>query len=307
MTITRAQFPLLLEPKLSNIWHDEYPQWPVEYTRYLNMRTTQKATITDYKMAGVGGLRFKGEGENVQYDNAINGPTKIYQPVTYGLAYRVTAEMRRHELYGQIDQLERGLMRSAIDNQETFGALVLNNGFAATVPANSDGYTATGFDGLALFSTAHPRLDDGPTQANRPATDVDLGVTSLQNATIQFHKWRDERGRPIVARPRLLVVHPDDMYTAAELLKSEYKPGTANNDINELRNQNLAFMVGHYLTDSDAWFLLGDSHDLNWIWDVRPEVSMDTDFDSEDIKRKLLQAFSVGFGDWKGVYGSQGG
>lgn len=311
MTITRAQFQVLLEPKLSNIWNEAYPGWPVEWTRLLNTRNTQKATVTDFKMTDFGPLRFKSEGGSVQYDDPINGPTKTYQPVTYGLGYKVTMEMRRHELYGQIDRLESALMKSAIDNQETFGALVLNNGFSATAPANSDGYSATGFDGLALFSTAHTRLDGGATQGNRPATDVDLGLTAVQNAVIAFETLKDDRGRPSLIRPRMLVVHPNDKFTAREITGSEYKPGTANNDINALRDEGLSFMVSHYVSDADAWFLLGDKHDLNFIWDLRPETSMSDpgsgdDFDTEDIRRKVLQAFATSFGEWRGTYGSSG-
>ncbi len=215
--------------------------------------------------------------------------------------------MQRHELYGQIDRLEGALMKSAIDNQEILAALVLNNGFSATVPAGADGYSATGFDGLALFSTAHTRLDGGATQANKPATDVDIGLTALQNAVIAYHGFKDDRGRPQMIRPRTLIVAPGDIFTAREILQSEYKPGTANNEVNAIKEEGLLYFVSHYMTDADAWFLLGDQTDLNFIWDLRPVTSMDDDFDSEDVKRKVLQAFTTGFGEWRGTYGSSGG
>lgn len=306
MTINRNQFPLLLEPKLSNIWNEAYPNYPVEWPQMFNTRTSQKAQTTDYKMTDFGTLRYKAEGEDVSYDEPINGPTKVYTPVTYGLGYKVTAEMRRHELYGQIDRLENALLKSAVDNQETLAALILNNGFSATAPAGSDGYSATGFDGLALFSTAHTRLDGGATQGNRPSADVDFGLTAVQNMVIAFHTLKDDRGRPQQIRPRLLIIHPNDIMTAREIINSELKPGTANNDINALREDNLSFMVSHYLTDGDAWFARADVHDASFVWDLRPETSMDTDFDSEDLKRKVLQAAATGFGEWRGWYGSPG-
>ncbi len=306
MTINRAQFMLLLEPKISNIWNEQYPAYAVEWPSYLNVRSTQKATITDYKMSDFGPLRYKAEGADIQYDDALNGPTKIYQPVSYGLGYKITDEMLRHELYGQMDRLEGALMKSAVDNQEILSALVFNNGFSATAPANSDGYSATGFDGLALFSTAHTRLDGGATQANRPATDVDLSLAAVQNAVIAYHQLKDERGRPQMIRLRKLFIHPNDVFTAREILNSEYKPGTANNDVNALREEGMSYQVLHYLTDGDAWFAQGDTHDLNFIWDKRPVTSMDEDFESDDVKRKVVQAFAVGFGEWRGTYGSQG-
>ena len=306
MTITRSQAISLLEPKLSNIWHEAYPQRPVEYTAFVNVRSTKKKTVTDYKLSDFGPLRLKGEGENIIYDDPLFGSEKEYTPVRFGLGYKVTQEMIDHELYGQVDKFERALITSAVNLQETKAALVLNNGFGTT---NDTGFSAAGFDALALFSTAHTRLDGGATLRNRPSTDVDLGVTGLQNAIVDFHTQNlDDRGRPQLIRPKLLIINPADMFTARELLQSEFKPGTANNEINALREEGLSFLVSHFIGgDADQWFLLGDQHDLNFIWDVRPRGGMEEDFDSEVIKRKVIEGFFVSHGEWRGAWGTSGG
>lgn len=304
MTITRSQALSLLEPKLSNIWNEAYPIRPVEYTSFVNIREAKKRTITDFKMSDFGALRLKGEGEAITYDDALFGPEKAYTPVRFGLGYKITQEMIDHELYGQVEKFERALIKSAVDLQEVKAALLFNNGFATTA---DDGFSATGFDGLALFSTAHTRLDNGPVLRNRPSTDVDLGVTGLQNALIDFHTQNlDERGRPQLIRPKMLLIHPNDMFTARELLQSEFKPGTANNEINALREEGLSFMVSHYLTDTDGWYLVGDQHDLNFFWDTRPRGGMEEDFDTEVIKRKVIEGFFVGHGEWRGCWGTAG-
>lgn len=304
MTITRSQFLVLLEPKLSNIWFEAYPNVPVEYTAYCNVRETQKAKVTDYKMSDFGPLRLKSEGENIGYDDPLSGPTIEYNPVRWALGYKITDEARKHELYGQFEKFERSLMKSAVDLQETTAALLFNNGFGTT---DADGFEATGFDSLALFSTAHTRLDSGPTWRNRPTADVDLGVTALQNALIDIDNWTDDRGRPIAAKARLVIVNPEDRFTAKEILQSEYKPGTANNEINALRDEGLSFMVSHYLTDADAWFVVTDQHDMNFIWEERVRSGMEEDFDAEVIKRKIVQGFAVGHGEARGVWGTSGG
>lgn len=298
MTVTRAQFQILLEPKLRNIWNESFPPRPVEYTRYMNVSSSQKAQETDYKMTGLGTMQAKAEGADVTYGDPIPGYTKVYTHASNGLAYRITAEMIRHEQYGQIAKLERSLMRSALDKQETDAAGIFNNAFSTSYV----GFTS----GESLCSTSHALLDGGTAQANRPSTDVSLGVTALQNAVVQFHLWKDDRSRPFIAIPKLLVIHPNDLMVARELMGSEYKPGTSNNEINALREDGLSYMVSHYVTDTNAWFLLGDTTDLNFIWDLRPTVEMDTDFDSKDIKRSLVQAYSTGFGEWRSVYGSSG-
>ena len=304
MTISRAQALVLLEPKLSRIWFDAVQKRPVEWTRYVNIRSTKKATITDFNMTGFGPLTLKGEGQTISSDDPIFGNQKTYQPVRFGLKYAITQEMIDHELYGQTSRLETALMDVAYDNLEVNTALIFNNGFGTT---NADGFTSTGFDGLQLFSTAHTRLDGGATQRNRPSTDVDISVTGVQGAIQDFHGWKSHRGRPVMIRPNLLIVTPGDMFTAKEILQSEYKPGTANNEINAIRGEGIAdYMIGHYLTDTDAWFVLGDQHDLNFIWDVQTRGGMWEDDDAEVIYRKVVQGYIAGHGEWYGAWGSTG-
>ena len=302
--ITRAQYLVFLEPKLSNIWHEAFPARPLEYPAFVNVRTTKKRTVTDAKTGDFGPLRVKPEGENIVYDDPLAVQTIEYTPVRFALGYKITQEMMDHELYGQVEKYERALIKSAIDLQETKAALLFNNGFGTT---DDDGFEATGFDALQLFSTAHTRLDGGATWRNRPSADVDLSVTGLQNASIDVENLLDDRGRPQLVRPRLLAINPEDRFTAKELRESEYKPGTANNEINALRDEGLAYMVSHYISDADAWFLICDQHDLNWIWDEKPRGGMQEEFDSEVIKRKVVEGFFVGHGEARGVWGTSGG
>ena len=304
MTLTRAQALVLLEPKLSNIWHEAFPSQPLEYTAFTNQRTSRKATITDFKLSDFGALRLKGEGENIIYDDPLFGQTIAYTPVRFALGYKVTQEMIDHELYGQVEKFERALIASAIDLQETTAALLLNNGFGTT---DADGFEATGFDGLALFSTAHTRLDGLGTIRNRPAADVDLSWTGLANALIDFDNLVNDRGRPQKVMASKLWCSPEDRFTAREILESEYKPGTANNEINALSKEGLSYVVLHYVDDSDAWGLLGDQHDLNFVWDQKPRGGMEEDFDAEVIKRKIVEGFAVGHGEWRGTWATSGG
>lgn len=303
MTITRAQFPLLLEPKLRNIWNEGWPKRPLEYTRFLNIGSSKKAQETDYKMTGLGAVANIAEGAEVTFGDPISGGTKVYTHTQSGLAYKITDMMIRHELYGQMQRMESSLMDATQDRQETDGASIILNAFATTA-ANSTGFQS----GESLCATSHARLDGGTAQSNRPATDVSLGVAALQNAIIQYHNWKNDRGRPFLSVPKLLVVQPADIMTARELLGSEYKPGTTNNEINAIKEDGLTYMVSHYLgtATTTLWALLGDNHDLNLIWDLRPTTTMDTEFKTDNVLRKVKQSYSFGWGEWRGIYGSLG-
>jgi hypothetical protein len=299
MAATAQEFQDFLEPKLSNIWHDAFPGFESKFAQVYNIRDMPKNTITDAKMAGFGSLQDQPDGARVVFDDPIAPITKAYTYGVRALAYRVHERLWRNDLYDEVDALERDLMDSAKDDAETAAWSIMNNGF---------GTTLTGFDGLALFSTAHTRLDGGATQANRPSTDEALSVSALHNALITIRKWRNDRGRPRVHTAKRLVIPPDLMITAYEILDSVQKPGTALNDKNVILNRfNLEDpLIVEYLTSTTAWFLFCDMHDINYFWRYRPETGMRTDWETESIERKVRQAHGQGFGEWRGVYGTDG-
>jgi len=114
----------------------------------------------------------------------------------------------------------------------------------------------------------------------------------------------DDRGRPQYLRPQLIVCNPEDRFTAKEILESEYKPGTANNEINALKDEGLSFTVSHYLSSNKQWHVFADQHDCNFVWDQKPRGGMEEDFDNETIKRKVVEGFAVGHGEVRGVWGT---
>lgn len=312
MTVNRAQFTSLLEPILAGISNDiQLRRRPSIYTAfYQKVMDSKKAYETYFNRAGLGAFTTKAEGAAVSYTDPIAGSELKFTHIRRANGYTITQEMLDHDQYREIEKLERDLQIAGEDDLEVAGHLVLNSGFGTTDNA-AYGFKAAGFDGLALFSTAHTRLDAGTTQANRPTTDVNLGWTALANAIIQFSLWNDHRGRPIRSMPRRLVIHPNDMMTAKELLASSGKPGTANNEINALQGMGLtqeSTIVSPYLTDTNAWFVLGDlvEDSTVWHWDVRPRTGQDDDWEKEIVKRKRVQGMSLGHREWYGLYGTSG-
>lgn len=308
MTVNRAQFAAMLEPGLREIANDQdFQRRAVIGTQfYGDIANSQKADETFQEIAGIGDFQVKAEGGSVTYTDPLNGSQVILVHVRRSNGYRITQEMLDHNQYKQALELEASLQLAGNEDIEVAQHAVLNNAFS-TADDGSIGFEGAGFDGLALCSTAHTRLDGGATQANRPSSDVDLTWTSLADGIIQFQLWRDNRGRRIIDMPRKLVVHPNDSLTAKELLASSQKPGTPNNEVNALAGE-VAVVVTPYLTDTDSWFLLGNlSKTTKWFWDVAPRTAMEDDFDLEIIKRKRVHGFSMGHCRWQGVYGTSGG
>jgi len=68
----------------------------------------------------------------------------------------------------------------------------------------------------------------------------------------------DERGLPIAAKPRKLIVPPALMFVATRLLETELRVATADNDINALKSNGSipeGYSVNHFLTDTNRLVL----------------------------------------------------
>ena len=183
------------------------------------------------------------------------------------------------------------------------GADVLNNAFSSSF---------TGGDGVSLINTAHP-LAGGGTAANRATTMADLNETSLEDALIDISTFTDDRGLTVSVQATKLIVPPQLTFIADRILNSPGRSGTADNDINAIRNTGVlpgGYSVNHYLSDPDAFFLLTTvteaGEGLKGFQRTAMETAMEPDFTTGNIRYKARERYSFGFSDWRGVYGSQG-
>jgi hypothetical protein len=207
----------------------------------------------------------------------------------------------RDNLYDSLSaRYTKALARAMSYTKQVKAAAVLNNGFNAAFP---------GGDGVALFSNAHP-LVSGGTNSNIPTTPTDLNETSLENAVIQIAAWTDERGLLIAAKPKKLVIPPALQFVATRLLETELRVGTADNDLNALKNNGSipeGFTINNFLTDTNAWFLCTDvPNGMKHFIRTPLQNSMDGDFDTGNVRYKSRERYSFGFSDPLGMFGSEG-
>jgi phage major head subunit gpT-like protein len=295
-------FSHLLAPGLRKVFFEQYNMWPQEFSQVFNMESSSRSYEEDSEVTGLGKMPEKPEGRSIAYDDPFQADQrKRYTHVAFGLGFRVTEELFNDDLYRIINRMPSALARSARQTQEVESWNIFNNGFT----------TEQTIDGVSLFNTAHPNIardaGSGPF-ANRPATEADLAVTSLQAAIENFENTTDDRDLNLMIKPSLMIVAPENKWMARELLNSTKKPHTADNEINALQDEDLKFMVSHYLTDTDAWFLVGRKADHSLTYFTRKSVVFDNDddFDSGDAKFKGSMRFSVGATGWRGTYGTQG-
>lgn len=305
MTTSTGGFSALLAPGLMDIAFNEIdaqqPQWPPVF----NDMESERAYEEDLKVAGLGSMVPKPEGTNTQFDDPLIGTSVRYTHSSYGLGFRITREMYDDDLYSIMNGMSAELGRACSYKIEVDAWSVLNNAFSASFK---------GWDGLSLCNTAHTRLDGGATLGNRPSTDVDFSYTAYQAALDNFNTLKDDRGRPLILRPALLVIDPTFKWIAKEIFQSEFKPYTQENTINPLKGEidENGYLACRYLTVQDSWFLLAPpkktrpagGHDLKFLWRTKPEMANADDFLSGDALFKIFARYSFGFSEWRGTYGS---
>ena len=110
--------------------------------------------------------------------------------------------------------------------------------------------------------------------------------------------------------PKTLIIPVDLEFEANRILKTQYRVGTADNDINVLNMMGKfpgGIKVNHYLTDTDAWFLRTNAPDgMKHFVRRAPQFAIDNDFDTENAKFKATERYSFGWTDPRGIFGSPG-
>ena len=301
MAMNRAQFARQLQEGLNTVFGLEYKRWPEEWRYHVEVEKSKKAFEEDVLMQGFGAAPVKEEGGPVAYDSGSELWAARYTHETIALAFAITEEAEEDGLYGSLGKkYSRALARSMQHTKEVKGANILNNGHNSSF---------TGGDGQPLFSTAHP-LGGGGTFANKLATPADLHEASLEDALIGIAKFTDERGIPIAAMAKCLVVPPDLEYQAQRILHSHYRPGTADNDVNAIYSLGKipqGAKVNHRLTDVDQWQLITDCPDgLKHFIRAKLSRKIEGEFESGNLRYRARERYIFGWTDPRGAYGSEG-
>ena len=303
MAISRAQLLKELLPGLNALFGLEYATYQEEHKELYETETSERSFEEETKLSGFQAAPVKNEGSAIAYDNAQEAWTARYNHETIAQGFSLTEEAIEDNLYDSLSaRYTKALARSMAYTKQVKAAAVLNNGFT-----NSSQYY--GGDGVPLFSAAHP-LVSGGTNSNIPTTPADLNETSLEAAVIQISLWTDERGLLIASKPKKLVVPPSLQFVATRLLETELRVGTADNDINAIKNNGSisgGYTVNHYLTDTNAWFLCTDvPNGMKHFIRTPLANSMDGDFDTGNVRYKSRERYSFGWSDPLGMFGSAG-
>ena len=282
--ISRANELKQLLPGLNALFGEEYNNYENEHEDIYVTENSERSFEEELKLSGFGAAPVKDEGAAISYDTAQESFVARYTHETIAMGYAITEEAMEDNLYVSLSaRYTKALARAMAYTKQVKSVVPLNNGF-------------TSFN--------------GGTNSNRPATGADLNEVSLEDAIIQIGGYTDERGLKIAARARKLIIPSALQFVATRLLQSDYRVGTADNDINAIKTNGVipeGFSVNHYLTDPNAFFITTDIPDGMKHFVRSPmTTSMDGDFDTGNVRYKARERYSFGVSDPLGIFGSPG-
>ena len=127
---------------------------------------------------------------------------------------------------------------------------------------------------------------------------------------VNIQKFKDDRGILIGSSAVSLHVPVDLMFTCDVLLNTPGIVGSADNDINSVRNLGVfpsGYFTNRRFTDTNGYFIKTDVPNGSKMFNRTPlQTKMEPDFDTGNLRFKARERYSFGVSDWRGWFGNQG-
>lgn len=301
----------LVEPRLRRAFYIGFGQEDRRQSVIPEVYNVQSSSLADEKMLPIGGVSSKGwnfeDSGRVLYDEPVKGyeETLIHHEFAKGVI--IERKLIDDNRISRAIAMVEALGDSAFRFREKAGANVFINAFSSATSETLDDYgtDATGADLVALCSTAHPRnpLDSSTTNSNEGT--LAISAANLSTTRQLMMDFVDMQGDLINAMPDLLLV-PNELEDSARIaVGSALDPNSANNAINP-QNGRYRIVVWNYLTDANSWFLIDSGRmrqALQWFDRIPLEFGREQDFDTFQSKFRAYNRFSLGWSDWRFIYG----
>lgn len=288
-------------PVLEELFRFEMEQHPSRREALFKIENTERDIWQSTELHDLALFKEIAEGTEYSFERGKQGANKTLKPVKFGLGFSVSEESVEDGKFDVIGDHVKKLAKSGMESQEIQAMNIFNNGFT----------TETTADGVSLFNTSHT-LPSGGTYRNKLSTDADLAVTSLEQMLTDFEtQFVGDSGIIYRRMPKVLLVHPSNKRLAKELIGSDLKPETADNNMNSFKEEGLRVISSPHLTDEDAWFMLSDPSETGLRIIQRTAMqtkaaSPDVGFSTDSILYKARYREKIGAIHGYGAFGTTG-
>lgn len=301
MAIISGQMAKLFDARIGKAFFGNLKLYPEEYAQWCDKRTTKEQYECDAMFGEFPMPNLVGEYENAPETHFSPGPQRTWTPVKYAVTLIASEEIIEDERFPVVVKSAGALGTAMRHRYETQGAYDLNNSFTVSTVGAADTADET------LCATAHASFGDGSDQANRPATDVTLGVDSLWAAVVNFHGLNDREDNPIMKIPNKLVFGPTLERRAIEILRSDAGvPYLSTNEMNAIRSKNLGYSIGHYIDSVTAWWVTTAEKSIRFYVRRAPTVKAESTIRNDSRSWTISTRISHGPMDWYDIYGTDG-
>lgn len=277
----------------------------------------------DYQIIhGVSGIEEVTPGNDLPKINTNEGDSATWTQRYFGAQFDVTKEMRKFDLYDQIESLPRTMVEDAMDKlDQSFADAILNGWSTSYTDVYGRTVSSVTPDAKALFSASHDFNVGSQTYSNIISDGVNTNpalsraAIVAQRATARTFKDANGLTRPISLDT--LVVGPSQEDLAERLVYSTQLPGSANNDINALKGKIKKIVVWDRLdsnsagTDTSAYWFLADSskvgESLKAKFAERPSLDAPEQvYENKNWEYTLDYFYTLGLGYSAYIAGSKG-
>lgn len=304
--VGRYEHPLL------EYWQDTYADAVKNSMIPILFDEIQSDNPTEAISQMVGSIDFKKWNGEFTYTGAKEGNTKVWVPIIWqaGQAYDRFFLSDAKLVNLKTDHGKFALAAARLREEAAAAIFTYANQTSFTVNGETLNWTLAA-NGLPLASTAHTSANYSATQGNL-GTDT-LSESSLENAIQAMVNFRDEDGNYANLQPDTLVVPFASRKKALELIGSDGKPDTADNNPNIYNGSMKLYVWKQFRKQStktnQPWFIMDSkAAKLSLKWINRLETGDDYDLiswkdeETQTWKVGSVMRFSAGAYDWKPFY-----
>ena len=298
-----SAFPDVLDARMTKVFNETYRQLPDRVAEFFGMPSTgsKQGDTERYSQTGTFGDVEEFTG-TVSYDDVSEGYDVTFTHVQYAKGFQIERALYDDDKTGIMDGKPRDMAKALQRTRQKHGAsILLNNAFSV------DSTWISHTENVALSSNSHTTRSGASTSTGFDnLTTAALSAVALESARISMRGFRGDRGERISVVPSVLLVPIDLEPTAWEIVNSQGKPDSANNNANF--NYGFNMKSWEYFTDANNWALVdsGMMKDyLLWHDRIGQEFAMVEDFDTFVGKWRLYSRYSAGHTDWRWFYGAQ--
>jgi len=294
--VNNAQMTSVIEPGLKKVFtgalNEEADQSLIGVL--FQVVNSERANEDYLEMEDIGSMpEFTGD---LTYTEFKQGNSKTITPKEFALGLKIQRKFFDDDLYGVVEQTVRQLGTVTRYRMEQDAASVFTTAFSTG--------TFTTFDSLALASGSHTFVTTSTTQSNSGTSA--FSYAALDAAMTLMRKYTNSQDRLILNIKPDMLLGPVDLETQfTEVIQSELKAGTANNDMNVF-NRKFKIVTTPFLSDTNNWFLIDSKRMKQFnIWQSRTPVEFQKTGDFDTLVKKWSAYIRYGLNPlhWVFVYG----